>query len=215
MTVGAISSNALSIFQSSQPNGTSQTQSTSFSGPGQSSGVQSGGLLDSVALALQQIGATGQTGSASISSGDSSDSASTQDPAQALSSFMHSLIAALHAQNTSASGAADGSNGSQSSASVSGVSRGGGHHHHSHMKADVDSLLQQLSSSGDGSTSSTSSTDASGSTATDLEQSFQNLMNSLGQPQSGSTENLNQFLKALSGNVQDLGPAGNVVSTQV
>lgn len=214
MTVGAISSNGLSLSQLSQLNGTSQTQTASFCEAGQSSGVQGGGLFNAVVQSLQQIGAVGQTGSSSSSSSsDSSDSTSTQDPAQALASFMQSLMAALHAQNTSANNTSNDGGGSQGSGSTSGVSRGGGHHHH-HMKADLNSLIQQVSSGSDSDStaSSTNATDASASATTDLESSFQNLMSSLGQ--SGSSADLNQFLKAFSGNVQDLGPAGNVVSTK-
>ena len=213
---------ALSDFQNHPPSAGSE------SGGGSGS---PGAILDAVFQALSQAGISGGSAANSSSAPSTTTSASDQNPLQALGAFMHDLFSALQNQGgqaaqgaqTSAQGTSDSDrgHGGTGTSAVSGAPRG--HHHHggggvAHMESNLQSLIQQLSSSD----STSSATDTSGSsTATAsatnsssaLQQSYQNLLSSLGL--SGGSSSLGNFLQALSQNLQDLGSTGNVVNTQV
>lgn len=173
---------------------------------GQRVGRQKGGFAAAIASALGQIGVSGATagsGNTASSTGDTS----SQDPAQALSAFMQSLMSALHAQNSQANAAqgvagadADG-DGDSSTSSVQGH-----RHQRPNMQADLQSLIQQLASSGTANASS-----GSGSAVDGLQQSFQNLMSAVGDTNSNAT--LSNFLQVLSSQMSGASKVGNAIST--
>lgn len=175
-----------------------------------------GKLLGAITAALSQIGVGGNSTSNSSANTDSSSS-SAQDPVQALSAFMQDLMAALHSQSGAQSaGAQTGSDGDgdNDGSSASRVGASGRHRHHN-IQADLQSLIQQLSASSINSSSASASTGSSNSTdstLTSLEQSFQNLLDSLGG--FGSTANLGGFLQAFAANMQSESALGNVVKAQ-
>jgi hypothetical protein len=203
-----------------QTGGTQQSGAVGGDSDGDNDGSRASGadrtkgpaaFMDSVFQALSQAGVTGS--SSSTSSGDSSsgsNSSSSQNPVQALGAFMHDLFAALQSQGGS-DGTANG---------VSGA-HGGHHHHHgggmAQMESNLQGLIQQVSSSSanstsDSSASATTTATTSTSATTALEQSYQNLLSSLGA--TGSSSSLGGFLQALSQNLQGIGSSGNVVSTK-
>jgi hypothetical protein len=173
MVSNGISTGNLWLSQLSQRGNTNQAygsndvnNSSSLSGKGDiDSGQSPGGkLLSAISDALSQIGVNA---SATSGPGTDASSSSTQDPAKALASFMHELMAALHSQNSAqtagAQGGTDG-DGDNDGSGAGGVGAGG--RHHSNIQADLQSLMQQLSSSG---SSGTNSADGS---LTNLQQSF-------------------------------------------
>ena len=212
---------ALSDFQNHPPSAGSE------SGGGSGS---PGAILDAVFQALSQAGISGGSAANSSSAPSTTTSASDQNPLQALGAFMHDLFSALQNQGgqaaqgaqTSAQGTSDSDGDHRGTGSgASGAPRG--HHHHggggvARMESNLQSLIQQLSSSDstssatDTSGSSTATVSATNSSST-LQQSYQNLLSSLGL--SGGSSSLGNFLQALSQNLQDLGSTGNVVNTQV
>lgn len=132
-------------------------------------------------------------------------SASGTGTDQAMQAFMQQLLAALQAQSGQGAqlNGADGDNdGSSSANAVNGMP--GGHHHGGigKMESNLQSLIQQLSSSN---SSGSSSTDAA------LQQSFQNLLNTQGSSTNQTT--LASFLQTLSQNLQGAGMIGNNVNT--
>lgn len=232
MSIGAISNNNCSAAQLSQLSGTSQSSSSSATNS--VDGVPAppspgGGLVDAISKALAQIGITDPS---STTSTDTSTSAttSTEDPAQAMTAFMQTLMAALHAQGAQANGTqsaatGDGDSSGSSTAAVSGH----GHHHHGgggkgKVEADLQSLIQSLSTSTSDTSSSATSTSGTDATASvtgssnspqaNLQQSFQNLVGALG-GSSGSSVTLSNFLQTLSNDMQGAGNSGNVVNTKV
>lgn len=211
MVTNGIASGNNWLSQLNQLNATNQSNGTGngvaradndgdVDGPSRSGGK----LLQAISAALSQIGVGGtQTSS---TSGNASSS-SSQDPAQALASFMQDLMAALQAQHGSQGGSnSDGDNDGSGSVRHAGGQR-------PNIQADLQSLIQQLSTSNN--TTSTAGTAGGGSsndTLSSLQQSFQNLVNSFG----GSTDSagLGAFLQAFAGNMQDAGALGNVVKAQ-
>ena len=133
----------------------------------------------------------------------SATSSSAKDPQAALQAFLHNLISALHQQATSNGVDTAGNNGGSSSA-VGSRPRGG-------LSANIQGLLQQLSSNKLG-----ASKDSPGSDALDsLNSSYQNLINAINAHKQGSsTTNLQSFLQNLQ---QDLNGgqsiSGAVVNT--
>ena len=80
------------------------------------------------------------------------------------------------------------------------------------MESNLQSLIQQFSSSPPASTTAGSSAPSSTSAGSALQQSYQNLLGALGV--SGNSSSLGGFLQALSQNLQGMGTSGNVVNTQ-
>jgi hypothetical protein len=173
-----------------------------------------GGLSNTVVQALSQIGVTGAQSAAGSTS---------------LKSFMQNLLAALQAQAAAS--------GSQQAAGTSSTTLGGGGHRHGHghghgkgggIGAGLQSLIQQLSASSSASSNATSTaTSASTSTSpasanatttaanaqlASLQQSFNNLMSSVGG--SGSQANLSNFLTTLASDLSSGSRAGSLVSTR-
>jgi hypothetical protein len=189
---------------------------------GDGRGVQAAGgespekqrFLDAILQVLSQAGVTGindQAAGAATSSSNSSPS-TTQDPVQALGGFVDALFAALQAQSVQgmAPGGASstmqqgsdfgdsGVRGPQGMSANEGRQFGGGS---AGTEARLQSLVQQLSSG----------LSPSGGSQTVLEQSFANLLSSLGD--SRSRASIGTFLQALSQNLRGESPAGNVVNT--
>lgn len=161
-----------------------------------------------------------------------------KDPLQALGAFMHALFAALENQGGQAApggqlasqggGDGDGDNdGSANSSASSGVANAShGHHHHggglAKIESNLQTLIQQLSSGATGSstidTSGTASNTASPAAASSpnptasLEQSYQNLLATLGV--AGNSSTLGSFLQSFSQNLHGAGKSGNLVNTQ-
>ncbi|RZI42439.1 hypothetical protein EGT07_14630 [Herbaspirillum sp. HC18] len=215
MTVSGISSSQISMFQmnktgsASQAGGNSGVQGTEGNRPpppppggGFGSAIKDalsslGIDLDSLSDSSSSTSATGATDTSATETDGSTESASA-----ALKSFMHTLMDTLHAQ---------GSSGAQAQGETEGsgqVQGPGGHHHggHGNIQADMQSLIQKLSSSSSDSTSS----NTSDSDTSELQQSFDSLMNALGASSSGSDATLSKFLQALQGNME---PKGTIVNT--
>lgn len=171
-----------------------------------------GKLFQAISAALSQFG-VGSNPASSDTTGSSS-STSTQDPAQALASFMQNLMAALQSQHTVQGGGTQGGGDSDGDNDGSGGVRASGHRHN--IQADLQSLIQQLSASTSTSTDTgTNASDPNSSNAslTGLQQSFQNLVSSLGG--SGATAGgLGDFLQAFADNMQGETVVGNVVKAQ-
>ncbi len=146
-------------------------------------GIKKGGALSSaINQALSQSGI-------SSSSGTGTD--------QAIQAFIQNLLAALQAQQNAQAVQA------QNGAAASNAVAGHGHHHGiGKLDAGLQSLIQQLSSSGSGGQNSTNAA---------LQQSFQSLISSNG---SNSQTSLSSFLQSVMQNVQGAGLSGNFVNSK-
>lgn len=214
------------LSQLTQTNQSGQSVNGSGNNQTSTTGVAGGGFINALATALSQIGINST--SSSSSNGDSSSSSSSQNPAQALVSFLQDLMAALQSQNggqlpTSTGTDSDNDNDGSSASTIGGTS--GHHHHHNRLEANLQGLIQQLSSSSSNSTASTS-TDAStsttnsaisgssttSSTLSSLQQSFQNLLTAYGD--TGNSTSLQNFLQAFANNLDGSKPVGKVLQTQ-
>ncbi len=180
------------VFQASPTNPSSATAA----GNGSVGRAGNSAFASALMNALSQSGIT--VGSASNGTTTPSGGAS-QSPQQALQAFMQNLFAALHAQSAGSSGqpGADGDN--DGSAAGAAGAMGGHHGGIGKMEANLQSLIQQLSSG-----ASASPVDAS------LQQSFQNLAGAQGSNQASLTS----FLQSLSQNLQGVGMTGNIVNSQ-
>jgi|APFre7841882630_1041343.scaffolds.fasta_scaffold07205_2 hypothetical protein len=182
-----------------------------------------GAFLDAIFQALSQVGVSGNTATMPARASTSSTAADTppsQNPLQALGTFMHDLLTALLAKGNHAASQggsdSDGDNDGSASSGVSGAS--GTHRHHgrglAQIESNLQSLIQQLSSSSSSSpaTGSAATASSANSSAT-LQQDYQNLLSSLGA--SGNPSTLGSFLQALSESLQNIGSSGNLINTQV
>jgi hypothetical protein len=115
-------------------------------------------------------------------------------------------------RSRSASDSASGAGGTVDGRAGVSTAGQGPHGGPGNIEADLQSLIQQLSSPSSSSGSGTATAASTGSSAlSDLEQSFQNLLNTLGV--SGGDASLNRFLQALQSNLQGVSPPGNLVNT--
>ena len=197
-------------------------------------------LGNTILQSLSPSGTGTSSASASGSSTSTGSTATSPDQvSQALSDFMQTLIAALQAQNTAKGSPASAAPASQaaptaassaasatSAAPISGSQVQGHHHHHHHsegagqISSELNSLITQLSSASTPA-SGTSAADTSASVAgaaasastpaSSLQQSYQNLLSSVGAGGSGAS--LNNFLQTLSANLQGTGSSGNLVNS--
>ena len=194
---------------------------------GNSNSGQVGSFVSAIFQALSQSGIAG-TSSATATSGTSTN-APRSNPLQALGSFMQTLISVLQDQSPPSGQAATQSpvaataasttsapstNSTPSLALVSGHYRHGRHSGHgggpSQIEANLQSLIQQLSSG----VTATSTSSATPSRATDaytsasalgsLQQSFQVLTSSLGNPSGSASAGLGNFLQAFSQNLEKI-----------
>jgi hypothetical protein len=200
----------------------------------------SGNLLETVMQSLSQAGINP---SGTSTAGGATAGTATQS-AQAVSSFMQNLFAALKAQDSNATTASTANTTAAAStttaattaasatalAPASGASQGTpsvGHHHRHHggdsgqFGSELNSLIANLSSTdssniaaASGSTDATAAATSSGPTtaASQLQQSFKNMLNSLGA--NTSSTSLNSFLQTFSQNMQGMSASGNIINTQ-
>jgi hypothetical protein len=182
-------------------------------------GVGRSNFLSAIEQALGQSlsgGISSATSASSPTSSSTPSSSSTQDPQAALQAFLQNLFAALHQTGGQGNGATATSN-SNGSSSTPGV----GHHHHrgsSNLAANIQSLLQQLSSTSQ--SASTSNTSSGSDALSNLNSSFQNLISTINASQGQGAAAappptlqafLQNFLNDLNGG-QNI--SGAVVSTQ-
>lgn len=235
MSISGISSANMALSQLSQNCG-NRTSSASSGTEVESNRPPAGGkLMEAITQALSQLGVS-TTASTDETSGESN---TTQDAAQSLGDFMQQLFAALRGQNE-VTGSTDSSQSQEDTtyqasnvAETSGQRPPpppgnrppGGPGGPGGLEADLSRLIEQLSAddsttsdSSDGSTTATASSD--NSLETTLQQSFQNLLATLGKSgtsTSSSSDNqasLTTFLQALSQNLQGSSATGNVINTQ-
>jgi hypothetical protein len=213
MSVSSIPNTSNWITQLSQLSKTTQASRSGNSERTAAATQSTGGFADAISLALSQVGidSTANTSNPASSSSTASNASSAtvssgapDDATQALSSFMQSLLAALHAQGSQSTAPAGSDQDGDNDQLAGGSALNGKGAHQHNLQADLQSLIQNLSAS---SASSVSSTDSQTGT---LQQSFQNLLSSLGS--TGSSATLPGFLKALAGNVPGASMLGNVVS---
>ena len=239
MSVSGIAGSNYILPQTNQVGNTPQTGSAGGDSDGDNDGSRvsgaSGGsrspgaFLSAIFQALSQAGVSGAPASTATPAAAGTPA---QDPLQALGAFMHNLFSALQSQGGQAAqtgqpaaqtgGDSDGDN----DGSTGGAGAAGGHHRHgggiAQMESNLQNLIQQLSSSASGSTATGASTTApaAGTTAAasssnlgaTLQQSYQNLLSSMGV--SGNASSLSDFLQAFSQNLQGIGSSGNVVNTK-
>ena len=171
-----------------------------------------GGFADAIAEALKSIGVT-DTSASGTSSATSTDAAESTDGtdtvADALGSFLQSLMGALHAQS---SGQPEAPPPYSEAAGQGGGGPG-------KLESDLQSLIAKLGSGG----TATSADSADGTDAvSDLETTFQNLLDRLGGGSATASADgtdagtkLAAFLEALSSKVGGSGASGNLVNTTV
>jgi len=189
-----------------------------------SGGVGRANFMSAIEQALgQSLSRTAGAVTAAVPPNSASATSPAQDPQSALNPFLHNLFAALNQATGSGNGASATDNPSNmGNPSVSGV----GHHHHggSNLTANIQSLLQQLSSSSQSTSSINSSTSTSNQTSgadalSNLSSSFQGLMSAVdtsqGRGASSTAPSVQSFLQNL---LQDLkggqNISGAVISTK-
>ena len=125
---------------------------------------------------------------------------------------MHALMAALHAQGAQASDNqapldSDGDHDGSTATEASDSARASHGRHRPNIEADLQSLIQELSTS-----ASADTTTANGNgTVSHLQQTFDALLTALGA--SDSQTSLSGFLTALANNLTGATSVGNAVST--
>ena len=189
-----------------------------------SGGVGRANFMSAIEQALgQSLSRTAGAVTAAVPPNSASATSPAQDPQSALNPFLHNLFAALNQATGSGNGASATDNPSNmGNPSVSGI----GHHHHggSNLTANIQSLLQQLSSSSQSASSINSSTSTSNQTSgtdalSNLSSSFQGLMSAVdtsqGRGASATAPSVQSFLQNL---LQDLkggqNISGAVISTK-
>ena len=173
---------------------------------------EGGGLIGAIADALKSIGVDGgeETDAASTTSGTESD---TANAAQALGSFLESLMGALHAQNGE-EGAATPAYGEPPQG---GPGMGGGP---GKLSSDLQGLISALGNATGSTTATTDSTSTDDTSATDtdssvsaLQDSFKSLLTALGVDAADSGSKLSSFLQTLSAKLPSAGSSGNLIDT--
>ncbi len=199
LAAGLVSAPSSGTTQAAQSTGVSPTTST----------PAAGGLGQSILQALGQSGVTTSTAPASTST----------DPAQALQSFMQALAAALQSQGSGASQTSASTSGASGQSSdttqaAAGVQGHTGHHHHG-MGGALQSLIWELddpaSTTTGAAVGAATNGGAANGAAASLQQSFQNLLGSLG---SNASVSLSSVLTNLSSDLSGADATGNLISTQ-
>lgn len=189
--IGSSSASAVAYQQLTAAN--AAAGKTPVAGQAQGGG---GKLADAISQALAQA-----TGGAASSTAAAAGSDATPDPKQAEAAFAQSLFTALQSQASDQAGQAA-------------TGAAGGHHHHhgggggggGKIAGGLQSLAQQLSSTG-------AAADGAASADADLQAKFNDLLQANGK--SADSASLPQFLQTLSQNLHGASSAGNVVSTKV
>lgn len=236
MSISSISSSLYSLTQTSQAGSAGRA-----SADGQAQQVQGGppprphgrgglgkavmqSLADTLGIDTSSSGSTSATDGSTSTTDSTSGTTDVASAQQALGSFMQSLMSALHAQGAGAS-ASGGTGGGDPDGDGDGprgprMGQGG----RGRMESDLQSLVQKLASGSTASTSttsdrstatdsSTSDSTTSGSATSALQDSFKNLLSTLGVSTDGSNDKLNSFLRSLQSKMADVHPAGNAVNT--
>jgi hypothetical protein len=155
-----------------------------------------GGLLGAIADALKSIGVDeGATEGADVETTSAATQGDSADTAQALGSFLESLMEALHAQGSDAG-----------AAPAYGEPPQGGP---GQLSADLQSLVAALGADADGTAVATSADSGLGA----LQGAFANLLTSLGGDAGDADAKLSSFLQTLSSRLPTAGSAGNLVDT--
>lgn len=180
-------------------------------------GGRHGFFASAIVQALSQLGVSAAVPGPSAT-GPAAVGAATSTQDAALHTFMHDLFAALHAVGGSPSNPASGAQ----AASTAGADNDGDHdgsgsasaaeasdgrrdlgHALSGIESRLQTLIQQLSSAG-----SPTSAGTTASPASSLQTDFQNLLTSLGAPDSQAS--LTGFLQSIANNLQGNNPGLNV-----
>jgi hypothetical protein len=155
-------------------------------------------FTDTITQTLAQIGVTPTA--ASIATG----AAPTNSPQQALSSFVQNLFGALQDSGEPATGGGTGTTTAAGAKSSSVARRDARGNIAALQGSGIDSQIQELAQQ-------VSAGDTSGNAdLSALQQSFQDLVAAQG---GGTGASLGNFLQALAQNVQDVPPAGSLIST--
>lgn len=203
MLIGGVLSAATWISRLGQLIGSSETNAAQASNGAEASPPvgpppSGGGMLDAVTQSLAKIGVGSSSGASGNTAAAVSSSSSAEDPAQALTVFMDTLMAALHAQSVRAAT-------KDANSRITGSS---GEPRHN-IQSDMQRLIETLASSPGSSTGARSSD----SPVDALQQSFQKLLSATGGSSSNAT--LADFLQAFARNLPGASSVGNVVSTRV
>jgi hypothetical protein len=220
MSINAVGASGSAQFQAVQSQAGAARPAPPPRPPEGGGPVDGGRLIDAIASALKDIGAT------TASDDASADRASASDPAKALGDFLHSLADALHGQHggggpqgAGPGGPPPGQQGGPPPGQQGGPppgqqggARGG------NLQSDLQSLIASLNStrasSSDSSSTSSDSATTSNSTVATLSSSFKELISALGLNEaSGTASKLTQFLQALSSNLQGANASGNLIDT--
>ena len=179
--------------------------------------------------ALQQAGSSNSTNSSSSDSGgpaftkdqltSMASSLAATDPARAAD--MTKLANNFSQADTNGDGklsAQEAMAFDQANSSSSSTSNASAYQTTSKIEADIQNLIQELTSSTSSSgTTSTSNSGTTSSALSDLQTSFQNLINALngsGSTNSSSTSSLETFLSNLASNLEGSSSTGNIVATK-
>jgi hypothetical protein len=202
MTINSLASgNSTAVTYASRVAGTSAASSASAA---QQAGRMppppddGGGLLGAIADALKSIGVDeGATEGADVETTSAATQGDSADTAQALGSFLESLMEALHAQGSDAG-----------AAPAYGEPPQGGP---GQLSADLQSLVAALGADTDGTAVAVATSADNGLGA--LQGAFANLLTSLGGDAGDADAKLSSFLQTLSSRLPTAGSAGNLVDT--
>jgi hypothetical protein len=165
-----------------------------------------GGLIGAIADALKSIGVDGSadtdSAAATAADGTTDGETGTGNAAQALGSFLESLMGALHAQNSGDAPPAYG----EAPQGAPGMGGGPGK-----LSADLQGLISALGDGTESAAAETTSTAGTGVAA--LQDSFKNLLTALGGDGADADTKLSSFLQTLSARLPSAGSSGNLINT--
>lgn len=204
MNISSLSTSAASgLTYTSRVSGTSSTtQNQQVGGTRPPPPPDGGGLIGAIADALKSIGVAGtstdetSTDGTTTSAEGTTGATDTTNAAQALGTFLESLMGALHAQQEE--GTAPPAYGEPP--------QGGP----GKLSTDLQSLIAELG--GTASTTEEEATETSDSVSA-LQSSFKSLLTALGGDGSDADTQLTSFLQALSSKLPSAGSSGNLIDT--
>jgi protocadherin Fat 4 len=167
--------------------------------------------------------ATSAIGAGATSASDTSAAASgTKTPQQAMQAFIQNLVSALQSQGAATATAA-GTSATATAATTSGTAapsvRHGHGGHGGHMSAALQDLIDDVDSTNSTATTSAAATGTAATAATStsasglasLQQSFQNLVSTMG---GSANASLSGFLTNFASDLSGMSAVGNLVNTQ-
>jgi hypothetical protein len=209
--------------------------------PGAAQSPPAGGLFDALMQALTQSGAltsttaatsaagtsatstttdakaTSAIGAGATSASDTSSTAAsgTQTPQQAMQAFIQNLVSALQSQQTGTASAATPSSPDPTASTGAAVAGAHGHHGHGghggHMSAALQDLIDEVDTPNSSTTTAGATTATSNSSVASLQQSFQNLVSTMG---GSANASLSGFLTNFASDLSGMNAVGNLVNTQ-